>query len=44
MGAALVGHNLKVVSKKKLKNKDMVDLAATNIVGLGLIGAAAEFT
>jgi len=36
---ALVGKNIKVAKKKKIKTGDLVKLGATNIVGIELIKA-----
>lgn len=35
--AALVNENAKVVSKKKVKTKELIGLGATNIVGIEFI-------
>lgn len=44
MGVGLVSHNLKALKKKKQSAGDMLELGATNIIGLGLIQATADFT
>ena len=41
MGVGLVGENLRYLNKKKKKKGDMIRLGVTNLVGVGLIGAAA---
>ena len=40
--AGLVGHNLKAVKKKKKTSKDMLELGATNIVGVSMIKINAD--
>ena len=40
--ASLVGHNLKVATKKKVSTKDILGLGITNIVGVSLIGMESD--
>jgi len=40
--ASLVGHNVKVATKKDKTVKDMLGLGVTNIVGTGLIQTEAQ--
>ena len=40
--ASLVGHNVKVATKKKLTTKDILGLGMTNIVGTSLIQTEAQ--
>jgi len=42
--AALVGHNISKVKKKKLSTKDILSLGVTNIVGTSLIKSTAGIT
>ena len=40
--ASLVGHNIKVATKKKTTTKDILGLGMTNIVGVSLIQAESQ--
>jgi len=41
---ALLGNNVRVATKKKVKTKDLIGLGITNIVGVGLIKAQADIS
>lgn len=40
--AGLLGHNLQLIKKKKIRTKDIVGTAATNIIGIPLITTQAQ--
>ena len=40
--ASLVGHNVKVATKKKKTTKDILGLGVTNVVGISLIQAESQ--
>jgi hypothetical protein len=41
--ASLVGENMKVLNKKKVKTKDVVNMGMKNIIGVSLIQAESQF-
>ena len=40
--ASLVGHNMKIASKKKIDTKDMMNMGMTNVIGISMLKINAD--